>query len=552
MKSNLFLTAALILLGFNACCEGINLVFNRDIQVVVESRITCGILLCVEKLTRPNTPSSSIFNMTVFTNQPSCSRTPEDESETRVLMASINSKHRNISRITDATRAFGLLGRRNASLRIEMFKHDDCSSDFTCEVHGLDSQGRSFLSTTTLLQQQRDNHMGYEILANSLKNFKDKVEGKIESSFTGIRNQVHSLENRKNTLENRMEDNIDAKLSAIKSQVQSLENRMEDKIDAKLSVIKNQVQSLENRMEDNIEAKLSAFKNEVQSLKNRLEEMIDEKLSAFKNQVQSLKNRMENEIDAKLSTIKKSDSHDRKEATFEKLLPRISRSMVANLNSSIVDNMQPSTCKRGMIRPSSSYPYPYPVIYPRDESGQGLPYLCDMFTDGGGWIVIQRRSSLFKVDFDHDWATYKKGFGTFEDEFWLGNERIHAFTSKGIWELRVDLKYKGKKASALYSNFKVESESKQYKLRFGTYIGTAGNSLSYHDGKKFSTQDRDNDWSIKYNCAQKKMGGWWYGRCGWADLNSKRTERNYSGIVWAAFAGTDTCSFSEMKMRRVA
>ncbi|GFO08157.1 hypothetical protein PoB_003466200 [Plakobranchus ocellatus] len=461
MKCDLLLTAALILLCFNACCEGIKLVLNRDIQVVVGSRITCGILLCEEKLTQTNTPSSFNFNMTVFKNQPSYSKTPGDEYETRVLVASISSKHPNISRITDATQAFGILGSRNATLRIEMFKHDDCSSDFTCEVQGLDSQGRSFLSTTTLLQHQGDNHnMGYEILEGSLREFKDKVEGKIESAFTGVRNQVHSLENRMDSLGNRMG---------------SLENKMD--------LLGNRMGSLENRMD---------------SLGNRMD--------SLGNRMDSLENRLENKIDAKLSAIKKDDTHDRKEATLdEKLLSRTSRSMVTNLKPFIVNIMQPSTCKRGMIRPASSYPYPHPVVYPRGESGQGLPYLCNMFTDGGGWIVIQRRSTLFNVDFYRDWETYKKGFGTFDDEFWLGNERIHAFTSIGTWELRVDLKLDGREAYAQYSYFKVESESEQYRLRIAKYSGTAGDSLLQHNGYKFSTRDRDNDATSKENCAKRRM-----------------------------------------------
>ncbi|GFO14241.1 hypothetical protein PoB_004074600 [Plakobranchus ocellatus] len=106
--------------------------------MLVKARITCGILLCEEKLPPMKTNSSAIFNMSVFKNQPSCSSTPEDEHESRVLMASVNSKHPNISQVTDATQTFGILRSRNASLRIEMFKHDDCSSDFTCEVLGLD------------------------------------------------------------------------------------------------------------------------------------------------------------------------------------------------------------------------------------------------------------------------------------------------------------------------------------------------------------------------------------------------------------------------------
>ncbi|GFO42466.1 fibrinogen-related protein 3-2 [Plakobranchus ocellatus] len=547
MKNELSSTAALILICFNACCEGINLVFNRDIQVVVGSRITCGILLCEERLTQTNTSSSSIINMTVFKNQPGCSRTLEDESETRVLMASINSKHRKISRITDATQAFGLLRSWKASLRIEMFKPGDCSSDFTCEVQGLDSQGRSFLSTTTLLQQQGDKHMGYEILANSLREIKDKMEA--------VRNQVLSLENRMDTLENRMEDKIDAKLSAIKNQVHSLESRMEDFIDAKLSAIKNQVQSLENRIEDKIDAKLSAIeKDDTHELH---EAALDKKLSTLRRELsdeqQNAVTIIIDSMDVRFSLNQVQLIHKLRDSISEVISS--SDNLIANLKPSIVDIMQPSTCKRGMIRPSSSYPYPHPVIYPRDGNGQGLPYLCDMFTDGGGWIVIQRRSSLFNVDFDRSWDTYKKGFGTFDDEFWLGNERIHAFTSSGTWELRVDLKYKGKEAYALYSNFKVESELEQYKLRFGNYSGTAGNSLAIHNGVKFSTQDRDNDERGDTHCAKKNTGGWWYinkSYCSWADLNSKKSERKYSGIEWDAFADEDSCSFSEMKMRRVA
>ncbi|GFR23333.1 techylectin-5A [Trichonephila clavata] len=50
-----------------------------------------------------------------------------------------------------------------------------------------------------------------------------------------------------------------------------------------------------------------------------------------------------------------------------------------------------------------------------------LEVFCDMDTDGGGWIVIQRRGNFSKQeDFYLDWESYKKGFGNITKDFWLG------------------------------------------------------------------------------------------------------------------------------------
>ncbi|GFO42451.1 hypothetical protein PoB_006895600 [Plakobranchus ocellatus] len=83
--------------------------------------------------------------------------------------------------------------------------------------------------------------------------------------------------------------------------------------------------------------------------------------------------------------------------------------MVANLKSSILDILQPSTCKRGMVRPLSSFPYPHPVIHPRDKAARATQ----------GWILIQRCSTLFNVDFYRDWATYKKASALWTRSFGL-------------------------------------------------------------------------------------------------------------------------------------
>ncbi|KAH9525810.1 Ficolin-1-A [Bulinus truncatus] len=65
-------------------------------------------------------------------------------------------------------------------------------------------------------------------------------------------------------------------------------------------------------------------------------------------------------------------------------------------------------------------------------------FLCDTKTDGGGWIVIQRRVTK-KTQFNQYWALYKNGFGPLCGDYWLGNRYIHQLTSSGKYELRFEI-----------------------------------------------------------------------------------------------------------------
>lgn len=103
-----------------------------------------------------------------------------------------------------------------------------------------------------------------------------------------------------------------------------------------------------------------------------------------------------------------------------------------------------------------------------------------MTTEDGGWTVLQRRMNG-SVDFYLDWASYKRGFGNLDGEFWLGNDNIHRLTASDDVKLRVDMEdFDGNIKYAEYSTFKVADDGDKYRLSIGGFSGTAGDSMSLH------------------------------------------------------------------------
>ena len=87
-------------------------------------------------------------------------------------------------------------------------------------------------------------------------------------------------------------------------------------------------------------------------------------------------------------------------------------------------------------------------------------------------------------------------------------------------------------------------------------VDVTGDSLSYHDGVKFSTYDNDNDIDKNRNCAAVFQGGWWYRRCLASNLNGhyivggSHSGTAATGVHWLAFTGTqNSLKFTEMKVR---
>ena len=190
-------------------------------------------------------------------------------------------------------------------------------------------------------------------------------------------------------------------------------------------------------------------------------------------------------------------------------------------------------------------------VYSVNPDGRGsFNVYCDMRTDGGGWTVFQRRQDG-SVDFYRGWNDYKSGFGQLTAEFWLGNDKIHRLTAARPSSLRVELEdWNGGIAYAKYGKFNIGDEQAKYRLEVGSYSGTAGNSLAYHNTMNFSTKDRDND-KWRSNCAASCSGAWWYNVCYYSSLNGKylREKRDQRGVTWEHFRGSLSLKLVEMKLR---
>lgn len=194
--------------------------------------------------------------------------------------------------------------------------------------------------------------------------------------------------------------------------------------------------------------------------------------------------------------------------------------------------------------------------YPLSLGGSTVHLRCDMDTDDGGWTVMQRRLDG-SVEFFKGWSDYKAGFGNPTGEYWLGLDNLHEITTRGEYVLRIDMEYLSQQYYVKYSDFNIQNESDNYQMSFSTFLGgNTGDSLSWHNGKAFTTYDRDNDDNANNydspNCAIAFYGAWWYASCHNSNLNGNYQNTSFGkGINWNDVTGYyQSLNKVEMKLRR--
>ncbi|KAK4325660.1 hypothetical protein Pmani_003753 [Petrolisthes manimaculis] len=168
---------------------------------------------------------------------------------------------------------------------------------------------------------------------------------------------------------------------------------------------------------------------------------------------------------------------------------------------------------------------------------------CDQITDGGGWLVFQRRLNLpTREDFNRTWIEYQLGFGNMSGEFWAGLDIVHVLTSSSLQQLRIDLSdWEDEYRWAKYGVFRVNSSDDYYRLTIDRYTGDAVDALEYHNGAKFTTHDADHDTRPDENCGVMRSSGWWFQNCEYCNLNGLPHEGIYTssqdGIQWDKWMG---------------
>ena len=566
-------------------------------------------MLCTENYTGPTDNSSTFKSMTLFKRMSSQPGAPQLRA-----LASVSPIQYSMDRVSDGMKVSGFFKTDQASLRLELSKQKDCSAEYSCQLEEESSTGKEVVTSSSLMLQEETSPVNAHdtsltstvlmtlysliqgldaklaVMEKTSKRLEDKLNSVEKSSEHEVSNlkiemidRMHDLQNALQgkiyDLENSVQDTISSNFQTMEDKLCQLDSKLSntdddafqekllDKIQTQIDVHFSKLQNVSERADENLTKAASIltsisfkdtnfqnnFIDRCQTVLDNVNKSVVELVTRGMNLTSTLENNLitlKDDIDLGWQRLENNSN----KCVAETLTALKGFAPVLNLtlssNGEPVSTESPITnqCTKNARLPNSLAVYP--GAYTAEFPGLNIPILCDTVTDGGGWIIIQRRSTG-DVDFYRNWDQYKNGFGTFDNDFWLGNEKIHTITRNGEYELRVELKYNGQSKYAHYDRFYLAGEDVNFALTVGSYTGTAGDDLNQHSGHEFTTFDRDNDVWGGGNCAEKYTGAWWFNNCLGSNLNGQWKARYSKGLRWGPFTSSNSASFSEMKIRRM-
>ena len=512
----------------------LEMTLDLETRFVPSGHTTCGVLRCREEGVYPRI--NVIAEMEMFRR-----RSSADQS---VKIATVSKRKQTLSRMWSGLKVDGIWAKQKAEITLHLVEEVDCrQAEFTCRVSAVDGLGLHRVSESRVggsgdITDEPDVHLLSESDATLTGSSALQLSAIIQQTHSSLEGALRQLQARFDDTSRLSENRLEDKLSKLEDTVA----RWERNIDTLRAVCPN-VSSISqiNEKLKNTSERMNSIETNVVALQTNMKE-ISQSNTQIGMKVESFNSLSENQVkDIYQHSMNISESL---RASVLEVLHSSQAIVLSKLDNpaDLVPGKLSRCEKDAFAKPSLTA---YHVIIPED---QDAPYLCDTATRGGGWIVIQRRSTG-NVDFFQDWATYKAGFGALDDDFWLGNEKIYTLTSKQPHEMIVSLKFNGIFQFAHYDYFSLGDEASGYKLNIGKYSGTAGNSMLNHRNMPFSTFDKDHDFHKTSNCAQENHGAWWYHLCHSSNLNGRWGDSGGRGATWSSISRSQSVTFSEMKIR---
>ncbi|XP_062121209.1 fibroleukin-like isoform X2 [Drosophila sulfurigaster albostrigata] len=341
------------------------------------------------------------------------------------------------------------------------------------------------------------------------------------------KNKVIKGENDLQLCQNKV-DKSESEINSQQNMILKLEKQLTDK-SINLENFHFQLKSLNSRLiekDENIKAlnsrlivKDENIKRLIENIKNNTEHQKTLELELEKSKSLIIKH--ENDIQLCRSEVNKLNRTSENIREEQKKIQLKLKESEIKLIDKVKENQ---LCQSELDKLNATTCLPFgedPGVHQLNVSGIGLfNVLCDSQLAGPGWIVIQQRVGGDE-SFKKDWATYRKGFGSFESDFFLGLEKIHRITSLQRFELYIHLVAEnGSTYNARYDDFKISDEDNGYALSLGKFNGTAGDGMRYSENMKFTTFDHHNHKDVDDNCAVLYKSGWWYNECFSSHLNA--------------------------------